>query len=163
MLVGIVYPRWWEKVSGIPGACTIRNCLSGSFTAVMGKSFRHPRRMHNPQFYTSGKKPMPLALLTIMVDIRHQMYISLAALSYYSDRPPQKYSQGSSCVARTNISLSVLTFLFASVLYTHFNRVNQYLYVSRLLTHWGRVMHICVNKLTITGSDNGLAPGRGYC
>ena len=27
------------------------------------------------------------------------------------------------------------------------------------LTHWGRVMHICVNKLTIIGSDNGLPPG----
>ena len=28
------------------------------------------------------------------------------------------------------------------------------------LTHWGRVTHICVNKLTIVGSDNGLSPGR---
>ena len=27
------------------------------------------------------------------------------------------------------------------------------------LTHWGRVMHIWVNKLTIIGSDNGLSPG----
>ena len=29
-----------------------------------------------------------------------------------------------------------------------------------LLTHWGRVMHICVSKLTIICSDNGLSPGR---
>ena len=29
-----------------------------------------------------------------------------------------------------------------------------------LLTHWGQVMHICVGKLTIIGSDNGLSPGR---
>ena len=28
------------------------------------------------------------------------------------------------------------------------------------LTHWGRAMHICVSNLTITGSDNGLSPGR---
>ena len=28
------------------------------------------------------------------------------------------------------------------------------------LTHWGRVTHICVCKLTIIGSDNGLSPGR---
>ena len=28
------------------------------------------------------------------------------------------------------------------------------------LTHWGRVTHICVNKLTIIGSDNGLSPGQ---
>ena len=28
------------------------------------------------------------------------------------------------------------------------------------LTHWGRVTQICVNNLTIIGSDNGLSPGR---
>ena len=28
------------------------------------------------------------------------------------------------------------------------------------LTHWGRVTHICVSKLTIIGPDNGLSPGR---
>ena len=28
------------------------------------------------------------------------------------------------------------------------------------LTHWGRVMHICIGKLTINGPDNGLSPGR---
>ena len=28
------------------------------------------------------------------------------------------------------------------------------------LTHWGRVMHKCVNELTTIGSDNGLSPGR---
>ena len=27
-------------------------------------------------------------------------------------------------------------------------------------TQWGRVTHICVNKLTIIGSHNGLSPGR---
>ena len=28
------------------------------------------------------------------------------------------------------------------------------------LTHWGRVTHICVSKVTIIGPDNGLSPGR---
>ena len=28
------------------------------------------------------------------------------------------------------------------------------------LSHWGRMTHICVSKLTIIGSDNGLSPGR---
>ena len=27
------------------------------------------------------------------------------------------------------------------------------------LTHWGRATHICVSKLTVVGSDNGLSPG----
>ena len=29
-----------------------------------------------------------------------------------------------------------------------------------VLTHWGRVTHICVSKLTILGSHNGLLPGQ---
>ena len=29
-----------------------------------------------------------------------------------------------------------------------------------MLTHWGRLRHICVDKLTIIDSDNGLSPGR---
>ena len=29
-----------------------------------------------------------------------------------------------------------------------------------ILTHWGRATHICVGKLNIIGSDNGLSPGR---
>ena len=31
---------------------------------------------------------------------------------------------------------------------------------NRILTQWGRVTHICVSKLTIIGSDNGLVPDR---
>ena len=33
-------------------------------------------------------------------------------------------------------------------------------YVYLVLTNWGRMAHICVSKLTIIGSDNGLSPGR---
>ena len=29
-----------------------------------------------------------------------------------------------------------------------------------MLTHWGRVTHISISKLTVIGSDNGLSPGR---
>ena len=29
-----------------------------------------------------------------------------------------------------------------------------------ILTHWGRVTHMCVGNLTIIGSDNGLSPER---
>ena len=29
-----------------------------------------------------------------------------------------------------------------------------------LLTHWGRVAHICLSERTIIGSDNGLSPDR---
>ena len=33
-------------------------------------------------------------------------------------------------------------------------------YLSVLLTHWGRVTHICASEIIIIGSDNGLSPGR---
>ena len=33
-------------------------------------------------------------------------------------------------------------------------------YHSNSLTHWGRVTHICVGKLTIIGSDDDLSPER---
>ena len=31
---------------------------------------------------------------------------------------------------------------------------------SEMLTHRGWVSHICINNLTIIGSDNGLSPGQ---
>ena len=33
-------------------------------------------------------------------------------------------------------------------------------WIALVLTHWGRVTHICVGKLTSIGSDNGLSPDR---
>ena len=36
----------------------------------------------------------------------------------------------------------------------------QMLLPQNILTHWGQVTNICVGKLTIIGSDNGLSPGR---
>ena len=35
-----------------------------------------------------------------------------------------------------------------------------YSVIPEALTHWGRVTHICVIKLTLSGSDNGLSPYR---
>ena len=32
--------------------------------------------------------------------------------------------------------------------------------IKAFLTHWGRVTHICVGKLTVIGSNNGVSPGR---
>ena len=31
---------------------------------------------------------------------------------------------------------------------------------AQVVTHPGRVTHICISKLTITSSDNGLVPGQ---
>ena len=40
------------------------------------------------------------------------------------------------------------------------NQSNTSLNITRGLTHWGRVTHICVGNLTIIRSDHGLSPGR---
>ena len=48
------------------------------------------------------------------------------------------------------------------VLYSNFNSYwkNKKVKRAEKLSHWGRVTHICVNKLTTIVSDNGLSPGR---
>ena len=51
--------------------------------------------------------------------------------------------------------MMVKAFILRSFLDTY--TITQY---SHSLTHWGRVTHKCVSKLTTIGSDNGLSPGR---
>ena len=50
--------------------------------------------------------------------------------------------------------------VFSTTLSMLWITLNYGTYVGDSLTHWGRVTHICVSKLTIIGSDNGLSPGR---
>ena len=49
---------------------------------------------------------------------------------------------------------------YISVVY----RIRKAFYITAItifpLTHWGRVTHICLSKLTIIDSDNGLSPSR---
>ena len=44
---------------------------------------------------------------------------------------------------------------------SHYNTINLWQITTFVsLTHWGQVMNICISKLSIIGSDNGLLPGR---
>ena len=43
--------------------------------------------------------------------------------------------------------------------FTMVDKILRNLIALQCFTHWGRVTHICVSKLTIIGSDNGLLPG----
>ena len=47
-----------------------------------------------------------------------------------------------------------------SFIFPQFFARNGERHVQQPLTHWGRATHVCVGKLTINGSDNGLSPGR---
>ena len=42
----------------------------------------------------------------------------------------------------------------------YYNNLEITQYQCSTLSHWGRVTHICVSKLSIIGSDNGLSPDR---
>ena len=42
---------------------------------------------------------------------------------------------------------------------TYFNVLNDKTKIYAAITHWGRVTHLCVSKLTSIASDNGLSPG----
>ena len=53
------------------------------------------------------------------------------------------------CVAISDYKVGIMTTL------VFFSAI-----VCVISTHWGRVTHICVGKLTIIDSDNGLSPGR---
>ena len=47
--------------------------------------------------------------------------------------------------------------------HSHISKATEHvwkLHFKQFLTHWGQVTHICVIKLSIIGSDNGLSPDR---
>ena len=48
---------------------------------------------------------------------------------------------------------------YVYILY-HSSMMRWHMQLKSFLAHWGRVTHICVGKLTIIGSDNGLSPER---
>ena len=56
-----------------------------------------------------------------------------------------------------HIAFLVTQFLISAVENAN---ISDYLRPLWLLTHWGRVTHICVGSLAIIGSDNGLSPDR---
>ena len=60
--------------------------------------------------------------------------------------------------AFVNIVCKMVAILFRSWCVKTYGHDN--ISLSEVLTHWGQVTHICIVKLTIIGSDNGLSPGR---
>ena len=61
-----------------------------------------------------------------------------------------------SCLFPPTSTLNVMIY-FADAMSAKYRLISQ---GDAILTHWGRVTHICVSKLNINGSDNGLALGR---
>ena len=66
---------------------------------------------------------------------------------------PLKFGNGQVTSSHTLLHMWLL--MHAGIKWNHVSKNGP-----RSLTHWGRATHICVGKLTIIGSDNGLSPGR---
>ena len=71
-----------------------------------------------------------------------------------------KLDSGRLSVKFVFLTRSGTTFIRSASLCNYCAPSGNILYHVTLLTHWSRVMHISVSKLTTIGSDNGLSPGR---
>ena len=80
-----------------------------------------------------------------------------------TDIPPRNFNRCCNNIPQNFHSQSQVLYPF-SLVYTWISNYIHYKIwdemTSPFLTHWGRVTHICVGKLTIIGSDNGLSPRR---
>ena len=74
---------------------------------------------------------------------------------------PQPYMHDSQCVYLIRVRLGLKVRLTFSAFNVESHDYCNWDYVEVwVLTHWGRVTHICVSKLTIIGSNIGLSPER---
>ena len=89
-----------------------------------------------------------------MVHSHNGLWFLLDTPSGYSNVLWFKHNKTCNMGLRHSVSCALwcyLTLYFSVPLMVHF--------MPSFLTHWGRVTHMCVSKLTIMGSDNGLSPG----
>ena len=68
-----------------------------------------------------------------------------------------RWVKGSSLPSRTNFTNLHHLISWEMMILLCLQKINS---AWQRLTHWGRVTHRCVSRLTIIGSDNGLSPGR---
>ena len=66
---------------------------------------------------------------------------------------------GPSCINFIEIQIKIKQFSFKRMNLKMSAKWPSFCLSLNVLIHWGRVTHICVTKLTIIASDNGLSPG----
>ena len=127
-------------------------CMPGSLTSVFfvsrwwWKRSRHSRRMPNPTFCVPAKRPMTrtrhgcfcdvceaVIWVNAFIDLMspNSVYLTVVFIKNICD------DHSWNCTSRRNVQIS-------------------HLCPQELLIHWGRVTHICVSKLLVTGSDYGF-------
>ena len=119
---------------------------------------------------TDSSAESVLASWSLHVFIKHKKWAHLLSVVYKSNKT---WSITYWCLCGSNDRVLLMNSLWPSEATGHIDLcqhwlkapnycLNQNLIIEVLnvLTHWGRVTHICVSKLTIIGSDNGLSPDR---
>ena len=103
-----------------------------------------PTGFYRPQMGPDGPMMAPLTLLSGLYSGPHLLYWLQGVLGILMKRTMVFTTHGTT-TALTTLVLAIST---------------SRSFFQWLVTHWGRVTHICVSKLTIIGIDNGLSPSR---
>ena len=159
MDIGIANPRWRGNVPGIPGACATRNftyLTRGSWDSYHHYAWWCQEHIKKSMVYQFVYYRCKIYNSTINV-------IGPQSLKRKERRPVIK-----NCLFNVDVRFKSYPTLYImiSLKETVFRKtksmswydMTNVFYIT--LTHWGRVTHICVSKLTIIGSDNGLSPAR---
>ena len=155
-LPGHQQPRNW------PCKIISLSSMANDFNHLHQLSAKKSQKMqiyfYSPPNSVSGVQKLTHCSLVMTYSIRallgHYLFklwlVAYWALSHY-------HNQG----WLVNLDLKI-TFWWNSIHNSFRKCIWNYVYkiLAILLTHWGRVMHICVSNLAIIGSDNGLSPGQ---
>ena len=93
-----------------------------------------------------------------MLNRRQPITLTNDGIAYwfiYASPSPKRVN----CTQKCHLNQSTKLVSWNCISTTHLQNVGHFVLILKL-THWGRVTHICVGKLTIIGSNNGLSPGR---
>ena len=88
-------------------------------------------------------------------EVENDMWIFCSCLDMHTDTF-QRFVVIQKCLILIRLIFPCQTAVV--ILFNHIADTSKKIKKAISLTHWGRVTHICVGKLTIIGSDNGLSP-----
>ena len=130
-------------------------CLNEAHSC--GKQLRSDINFRFKRWFDSGKVSIRFNKIIYELTI----CIKMSSRDYYSEIKPisgshiklsKRYTSLAAC-GTIGSKMTVVTCFKSLYSIRHDHKTHP-------LTHWGRVTHICVGKLTNFGSDNALSPGR---
>ena len=93
-------------------------CMSGSITSGFvwsrwwGKRSRHSRRMRNPQFYISGKRPMKWSVVCPSIHLFNQLARQALGWGLLSQFPPFHYFPNFSALSKHTLDIEYHVYIW---------------------------------------------------